>query len=254
MNMNKVPIMDLTGAHTGEIELPDVFDEVYRPDLIKKAVLSAQANRLQVYGPTLYAGMQTSADNWGPGRGMARVPRIKNGNRVARITQARGGRKAHPPKVEKDYSEKINKKERIKAIKSAIAATANSELVRQRGHRFEANLPIIAVDEFQDIQTTKQVAGFMEAINVYDDVLRAKNGKHIRAGGGKRRGRKYKKPKSILIVVDQDNGVGRAARNLPGVDVVTVSRLNAELLAPGTHPGRLSIWTEAAIKMLGEVM
>lgn len=251
--MSKAQIMDLTGAPKGEIELPEVFDEIYRPDLIKKAVLAAQANRLQVYGPTPYAGMKTSADNWGPGRGVARVPRISTGNRVARIPQARGGRKAHPPKVEKDYSEKINNKERRKAISSAIAATANTELVRQRGHRFEADLPVVAADEFQDIQTTKEAAEFMEAVKVYDDVLRAKNGKHIRAGGGKRRGRKYKKPKSLLIVVGQDNGIGRATRNLAGVDVVTIDRVNAELLAPGTHAGRLAIWTESAIKALGEV-
>ncbi|MCD4799937.1 MAG: 50S ribosomal protein L4 [Methanosarcinales archaeon] len=250
--MSKAKIMDITGASKGDIELPAVFDEMYRPDLIKKAVLAAQANRLQVYGPTPYAGMQTSAANWGPGRGVARVPRIKTGNRVARITQARGGRKAHPPKVEKDYSEKINKKERYKAINSAIAATTNPELVRNRGHRFDAELPIVADDEFQDIKTTKGVIGFMEAINVYDDVIRAKNGKHIRAGGGKRRGRKYKKPKSLLIVIGEDNGIVRAARNLSGVDVINVNRLNAELLAPGTHAGRLAIWTESAIKVLGE--
>jgi len=251
--MNKAQIIDLTGTPKGEIELPDIFNEIYRYDLIKKAVLAAQANRLQVYGPTLYAGMKTSADNWGPGRGLSRVPRIKSGNRVARISQARGGRKAHPPKIEKDYSEKINKKERIKAIRSAIAATANPELVRQRGHRFEANLPFIVEDEFQDIQATKEVVGFMQAANVYEDIIRAKNGKHIRAGGGKRRGRKYKKPKSILIIINQDNGIVRAARNLSGVDVVTVGRLNTELLAPGTHAGRLAIWTESAIKTLGEV-
>jgi large subunit ribosomal protein L4e len=250
--MSKAKIMDITGASKGDIELPAVFDEMYRPDLIKKAVLAAQANRLQVYGPTPYAGMQTSATNWGPGRGVARVPRIKTGNRVARITQARGGRKAHPPKVEKDYSEKINKKERYKAINSAIAATANPELVRNRGHRFDAELPIVADDEFQGIKTTKEVIGFMEAINVYDDVMRAKNGKHIRAGGGKRRGRKYKKPKSLLIVIGEDNGIVRGARNLSGVDVINVNRLNAELLAPGTHAGRLVIWSESAIKVLGE--
>ena len=250
--MSKAKIMDITGVSKGDIELPAVFDEIYRPDLIKKAVLAAQANRLQVYGPTPYAGMQTSADNWGPGRGVARVPRIKTGNRVARITQARGGRKAHPPKVEKDYSEKINKKERYRAINSAIAATANPELVQSRGHRFDAELPIVAADGFQDIKTTKEVIGFMEAINVYDDVIRAKNGKHIRAGGGKRRGRKYKKPKSLLIVIGDDNGIVRAARNLSGVDVINVNRLNAELLAPGTHAGRLVIWTESAINILGE--
>lgn len=251
--MSKAQIIDLTGTSKGEIELPDIFNVAYRPDLIKKAVLAAQANRLQVYGPTPYAGMKTSADNWGPGRGMARVPRIKTGNRVARISQARGGRKAHPPKVEKDYSEKINKKEILKAIRSAIATTIDDDLVRHRGHKFETALPVVAVDEFQDLKTTKEVVRFMEAVKVYDDIIRSKNGKHIRAGGGKRRGRKYKKPKSILIIVNQDNGIGRAARNLSGVDVIAVKRLNVELLAPGTHAGRLAIWTESAIKTLGEV-
>lgn len=251
--MSKIKIRDMTGTPRGEMEMPAIFKETYRPDLIKKAVLSAQANRLQVYGPTLYAGMQTSADNWGVGRGVARVPRIKNGNRVARITQARGGRRAHPPKLDKDYSEKINKKESSRAKRSAIAATANPELVKMRGHRFNVDLPIVVVDEFQDVKTTKEVASFMEAIKVYDDVIRAKQGRHIRAGCGKRRGRKYKKPKSLLIVVGQDNGIGRAARNLSGVDVTTVGRLNSEMLAPGTHAGRLTIWTELAVRTLGEL-
>ena len=44
----------------------------------------------------------------------------------------------------------------------------------------------------------------------------------------------------------------KAAKNLPGVDVVTVDNLNVELLAPGTHPGRLTIWTQSAIEKLKE--
>jgi large subunit ribosomal protein L4e len=91
----------------------------------------------------------------------------------------------------------------------------------------------------------------MEAVQVMDDIERAKV-KTIRAGKGKLRGRKYKRSKSILIVTDEDKGIFRAARNLSGVDVITCDQLNAELLAPGTSPGRLTIYTEAAIAKLEE--
>jgi large subunit ribosomal protein L4e len=39
----------------------------------------------------------------------------------------------------------------------------------------------------------------------------------------------------------------RAARNLAGVDVATAREVNAEDLAPGAHPGRLTLWTESAV-------
>jgi large subunit ribosomal protein L4e len=80
--------------------------------------------------------------------------------------------------------------------------------------------------------------------------MRAKNGRHIRAGKGKLRGRKFKSRKSVLIVAGNDGGLGKAARNLPGVDFVTVERLNAELLAPGTKAGRLTVWTESSLEKL----
>jgi large subunit ribosomal protein L4e len=242
--------IDLTGKVIREIELPDVFDVDYRPDLIKKAVLAAQANRLQPYGPRLYAGMDTSARSWGSGRGVAQVPRLANSSRAARVPQAKGGRRAHPPKPEADRSEKVNTKERRYAIRSAIAATTDPTLVSLRGHIFDAELPIVAENALEDLDKTKQVIEFLQAIGVYDDVLRAKYGKHIRAGRGKLRGRKYKHKKSILIVAGEDAPILKAARNLSGVDVTTVDSLNAELLAPGTHAGRLTIWTESAIEKL----
>ncbi|MHC1585382.1 MAG: 50S ribosomal protein L4 [Candidatus Syntropharchaeia archaeon] len=246
----KGEVIDLSGNIVDVITLPAVFEEPYRPDLIKRAVLAAQANRLQPYGPNKYSGMRTSAESWGTGRGMSRVPRIKTGSRAARVAQAVGGRKAHPPKPEKILREKINKKERIKAIRSAIAATINEEIVRKRGHRFSAKLPIIVEDDFEKLEKTRDVQRFFEVVGVWEDVLRAKK-KKIRAGKGKMRGRRYKRKKSILIVISNDNGIRKAARNLPGVDCVKVEELNAELLAPGTHPGRLTIWTRSAISRLG---
>ena len=242
--------IDLSGNVVRKIELPAVFDSDYRPDLIKKAVLAAQANRLQPYGPRLYAGMETSARSWGSGRGVAQIPRLVNSSRAARVPQARGGRRAHPPKPETDRTEKVNTKERRYAIRSAIAATTDPTLVSLRGHIFEAELPIIAENALENLEKTKQVIDFLTAAGVYDDVLRAKYGRHIRAGRGKLRGRKYKHKKSVLIVAGGNAPILKAARNLPGVDVATVDFLSTELLAPGTHAGRLTIWTEAAIEKL----
>ncbi len=245
-------IIDLSGNMAKKIT-SKLFDEPYRPDLIKKAVLSAQANRQQPYGAHMYAGMRTSAEGWGPGRGVSRVARLKNSSKAARIPQAVKGREAHPPKPEKDRTEKVNDKERKKAIKSAIAATGNLELVKKRGHIFSAELPLVAVDELSSLKKTKDVKSFMEAAHVWEDIERAKD-TTIRAGKGKLRGRRYKNTKSILIVAAEDKGIVKAARNLAGVDIVTLGDLNAELLAPGTHAGRLTIYTESAIVKLQEAM
>ena len=241
-------IIDLSGNAKKKITTA-LFDEPYRPDLIKKAVLAAQANRQQPYGPHMYAGMRTSAEGWGPGRGVSRVARLKNSSKSARIPQAVKGRQAHPPKPEADRTEKINDKERKKAIKSAIAATGNLELVQKRGHKFSAQVPLVAVDELSALTKTKDVKSFMEAAHVWDDIERAKD-TTIRAGKGKLRGRRYKNTKSILIVTAEDKGIVKAARNIAGVDIVTFDQLNAELLAPGTHAGRLTIFTESAIEKL----
>ncbi|WP_342304289.1 50S ribosomal protein L4 [Methanolobus sp. ZRKC5] len=244
-------IIDLSGNAKGDIDLPDVFDEAYRPDLIKRAVLAAQANRYQPYGPRMYSGMDTSARSWGSGRGAAQIPRIVNGSRAARVPQAVGGRRAHPPKPEADKTEKVNKKERRMAIRSAIAATIDAELVKGRGHRFDAQLPLVAADELETVEKTKDVISFLQNAGVYDDVIRAKDGRNIRAGKGKIRGRRYKNKKSLLIVATCDSPLMISARNLPGVDIVSVDALNAELLAPGTHAGRLVVWTESAMSSLG---
>ncbi len=247
-----INIIDLSGNVTKKLS-STLFDEPYRPDLIKKAVLVSQANRRQPYGAHMYAGMRTSAEGWGPGRGVSRVARLKNSSKSARIPQAVKGREAHPPKPETNREEKINNKERNRAIKSAIAATGDEQLVKKRGHRFSAQLPLVVADEFASLTKTKDVKSFMEAAKVWNDILRAKV-KRIRAGKGKLRGRTYKQAKSILIVTSEDKGIVKAARNIAGVDVVTYDNLNAELLAPGTCAGRLTIYTESAIAKLQEAM
>jgi large subunit ribosomal protein L4e len=239
-------VHDLDGGEAGDVDLPEVFETPYRPDLIRRAVRAAQANRKQRYGSDPYAGMRTPAESFGSGRGMAHVPRENGQGR--RVPQTVGGRKAHPPKAEKDRGEKVNKKERKLAVRSAIAATADPELVRERGHQFDEDLelPLVVSDDFEDLVKTKEVVALLEDLGVHADIERADEGKTVRAGRGTTRGRKYKQPKSILFVTSGEPS--KAARNLAGADVATAREVNAEDLAPGTHAGRLTIFTESALE------
>lgn len=246
----KAKVFDLNGEVQEEIELPRVFETEYRPDIIRKAVHAIQSNRRQAYGPNPLSGINYSAENWGPGFGYARVPRLKTGRRAAIVPQAVKGRQAHPPKVQKVWKEKINKKEMKKALCSAIAACANPQLVSERPHVFDGDLPKIVADDFETLKKTKEVIGVLKALGLYGDVERAKARKRYRAGKGKMRGRRYVGKKSLLIVVGNDSEVLRAARNLPGVDAVAARNLNVELLAPGAKAGRLTLWTRSAINFL----
>jgi large subunit ribosomal protein L4e len=238
-------VRDLNGEDAGTVDLPEIFETAYRPDLIKRAVLAAQANRKQAYGADPYAGLRTPAESFGSGRGMAHVPR-ENGQ-GARVPQTVGGRKAHPPKAEKDQGKGINDKERKLAIRSAVAATGDAERVAERGHAIDPalDLPLVVTDDFEALVKTREVVDVLESLGVHADVERADEGRTVRAGQGKARGRKYREPKSILFVTSEEPST--AARNLAGADVTTAAEVNAEELAPGTHAGRLTVWTESAV-------
>ena len=246
----KATVRDLDGDDAGEIELPEVFETTFRPDLIKRAVLAAQANRQQDSGTDEYAGLRTPAESFGSGRGLAHVPR-QNG-RAREVPQAVSGRRAHPPKAETDRGLEINKKERQLATRSAIAATADADAVSDRGHAFDDDLelPLVVSDEFEELLKTKEAVELLEALGVYADVERAEDGKTVRAGRGTTRGRKYKTPKSILVVTSEEPSL--AARNLAGVDVTTAAEVHAEDLAPGTLAGRLTLWTESAVEEVAD--
>ena len=254
-----VTVYGLDGKAVGKVRIPKVFQTPIRPDVIKRAVLAIQTHRLQPQGRDVMAGKRTSAESWGARHGVSRVPRVK-GSRYPRASQGAfapmtvGGRAAHPPKVEKVIRKEINKKERRLAIRSAIAATAVKELVAKRGHVVDEvkNFPLVVDDALEDLERTRDVREVFKNLGLWPDVERASERK-VRAGKGKMRGRRLKKRKGPLIVVSKDGGIFKAARNLPGVDVVLVKDLNAELLAPGTHPGRLTVWTKSAFTALDEL-
>jgi len=245
----KAQVKSLDGAVSKNIELPEIFSEAYRPDLIKKAVMALQSTRRQPHGTDPFAGIRSSAVGWGSGRGSSHVPRIKNGSRAAKVPQAKGGREAHPPKVAKVLIKEINQKEKQKAFRSAVAASVNTELVRGRGHVFEGDVPVVLEDKFESIGKTAEIITALTSAGVYNDVVKAKDSRKVRAGKGKLRGRRMKQRKSILIVTAEKPL--SAARNLSGVDAVTVDQLNVEHLAPGMLAGRLTVWTESALTRLG---
>ena len=238
-------VHDLDGGDAGSVELPGVFETPFRPDLIGRAVTVAQANRKQAYGADEFAGMRTPAESFGSGRGLAHVPRSENVAR--RVPHAVSGRRAHPPKAEKDQTKDLNDKERRLAVRSAIAATTDVALVADRGHAFDEDLdlPLVVSDEFESLEKTQEALGVLEALGVDADIERADEGRSVRSGRGTSRGRKYRQPKSLLVVTSEEPS--RAARNLAGVDVATAREVNAEDLAPGAHPGRLTLWTESAV-------
>ncbi len=259
-----------------KIELPSSFSSVVRPDLIRKAVRSARANRRQPYGSRPHVGkrdpmpgMRHSVEWWGKGRGVSRIMRISGMRRGAQNPHTVGGRRAHGPKVEKDWSVKMNARERRLARSSALAATLDADVVSARGHRLDDDveqLPIILgeysevvggnevhyenFDSFPLGKATRKIRAIFESIGLGADLNRARDGRHQRAGRGKMRGRRIRQPKSILVVVARKEGLEKAARNLPGVDVVAASELSTEDLAPGGDIGRLTVFTRAGLEAL----
>ena len=257
MNAN---VLNLQGSVKSTIEMPSAFDETVREDLIRRAVLAEQSTQRQPQGHSLLAGMNTTARYYGTmssyrsGRhmGIAIRPRQKLGGGrqgdVRRIPSAVKGRRAHPHRIEKTLIESINKKEYQKAIRSAASATVKAEYVAKK-HVVDAKVPLILSDEIESIKKTKDLMKVLETLKISNDLARSKD-PSIRKGLRRLAQRRHFR-KSLLIVVGKDNGVVKAARNIPGVDACTTSTVRANLLAPGGVPGRVTLWSESAVKSLG---
>jgi len=201
------------------------------------------------------AGKRTTAESRGTGSGIARVPRLKGGGRAKFAPSTVGGRQPHPPTANKTIVKRISKKESRLALMSAIAATASKATVKSRGHEIAnvLEIPIVVTDDIAELKRTKDFEKTLSNLGLVDDVSRVKDSRKIRAGKGKRRGRKMKQAVGPLIIISEDKGLQEAAANIPGLDVALVNALNAELLAPGTHPGRLTVWSHSALEKVGKI-
>jgi len=251
----KMPVYDMKGGKKGEISLGKVFSVSVRADIIRRAFNAESAGMRQPYGSDKLAGMRSSAHYHGKrgyrfsmmNREMARMRRIHGHgflNFTARIVpQAVKGRRAHPPKTEKIWKKKVNKKEKRLALLSAIAATGQKDYIASRSHRIDSvkDLPIVLEDNVQKLKKTKEVVAVMEALGLKDEMETRL--KKVRSGKGKSRGRKYKKRRGPLIIVND-----KLTACPPGFDVVNIKDLTVSDLAPGGDPGRLCVWTESSIK------
>jgi large subunit ribosomal protein L4e len=248
LDSKSVKVIGVDGKDIGDVQLPEVFNSPVRLDVISRAVIAQQSRSFQPQGRNHMAGKRTTAESFGVGRAMSRVPRISEpplSGQGAFAPGTVGGRLAFPPTPLKKLIKQINRKERRLALKSAIAFTASKEAVKERGHRFDDDLefPLVVSDELEKYSRASEARALMMTLGVWDDIERVQDTVKIR---------NHKKKHRIgpLVVVSDSRMAGKAFGNLAGVDVVAVKDLSVEALAPGTRPGRLTIWTESAVKEL----
>ena len=250
-------VYNLEGKKVEDLELPEIFNTPVRPDLIRRAFIAAWSKKFTPYGKSPLAGRKVVAWSVGKGYDMARIRRIEGFGRAAMAANVVGGYRVRAPKPYMKLVRFINKKEKLAALKSAIAATKDPVLVQFRGHRidFVHELPIVVVEDFENLTKTRDVRKVLLNLGLQAELDRVKEGRRVRAGKGKRRGRKYKRRKGPLIIVsNKDAPVIRAARNLEGIDVKVVDNLSVINLAPGGWPARLTIWTKSAILRLPKII
>merc|ERR1711950_109903 len=237
--------------------LPAVFKAPIRPDIVSFIHHEVAKNHRQAYAVNRDAGHQTSAESWGTGRAVARIPRVRGGGthrsgQGAFGNMCRGGRMFAPTKTWRRWHRKINVAQKRYAMCSAIAATGVPALVMAKGHVISGinEVPFVVSDKVQGFQKTKEAVEFLRRSKAWADVAKVYATKRMRAGKGKLRNRRTVMKRGPLVIYDQDQGLTKAFRNIPGVDTINVERLNLLKLAPGGHVGRFCIWTESAFKKL----
>merc|ERR1719276_152437 len=217
-------------------------------------------NKRQAHGVARNAGHQTSAESWGTGRAVSRIPRVGGGG-TSRSGQGafgnmcRGGRMFAPTKTWRKWHRKINTTQKRYAVTSALAASAVPALVMARGHSVEEvpEIPLVLDSSLEATKKTSAAKDILSAVGALADVEKASDSKKIRAGKGKMRNRRYTLRRGPLVIYKENDGISQAFRNLPGVELCCVSRLNLLQLAPGGHVGRFCVWSQAAVDELSTI-
>jgi len=254
-------VYQIDGKVEKKITLPSVFTKSYNEGIVRRALLSEQSTRYQPQGHYLLAGLQTTAiyvgrySTYRTGRhvGQAIRPRQKLAKGamgdVRRIPSAVKGRRAHPHKIEKNLVERINRKEYVLALESAIAGTAKADAVRKNHAYSGETFPIVVSSQIEKIGKTSELLKVLAALSLMDDVERSHDPK-IKPGMRRKVRRRYFR-NSVLIIAKDAALLSRSGRNIPGVEVSSVSALDVEKLAPGANP-RLTVWSESAIPEIEE--
>lgn len=242
-----------------QVPMPAVFTAPIRDDTVQFVHSNMAKNRRQAHGLFWKAGHQHSAESWGTGRAVARIPRI-GGSGTSRSGQAafgnmcRKGRLFAPLKTWRKWHRKVNMNQKRHAVASALAAAAVAPLVLARGHHVNSVPELPLVVDSMNVESTKAMLATLHGLGASNDLARVRASKSSRAGSNKQRYSRFKMAKGPLVVYGDENPlVKRTARNLPGVDTCSVHRLNLLQLAPGGHMGRFVIFTKDAFSHLNHV-
>lgn len=256
----QVKVFGLNGKELKSVDVPAVFNAPIRPDLIHFIHTNMAKNTRQAYAVSQLSGLQTPAESWGPGRAVARVPRVPgSGTRrcgqAARANFTRKGRMYGATQTIRRWHRKMNVNQKRYAVASAIAASAVNGFVSAKGHLIEhlPQLPMVISSEIEDIVHTKDALRFFKSIGLKDEMERVKNSKAMRAGKGKARNRRYTCRVGPMVIVSNTANCDKGFRNIPGVKVANVHSLSLVDLCPGGHPGRLLIWSEKAYNKLNDI-
>jgi large subunit ribosomal protein L4e len=242
------------------VKLPAVFRAPIRTDVVNFVHTNIRKNKRQPYAVSREAGHQTSAESWGTGRAVARIPRVRGGGthrsgQGAFGNMCRGGRMFAPIRVWRRWHRKVNRNQRRYAVVSAIAASGVPALVMSKGHLIQEvpEFPLVVSDKIQEYNRTKQAVQFLRKIKAWNDIEKVYKSKRFRAGRGKMRNRRRVQRLGPVVVYANDSGLTKAFRNIPGIETINVEKLNLLRLAPGGHVGRFVIWTESAFRKLDEL-
>merc|ERR1711874_16219 len=250
-----------TNEVLSEVRLPHVFMAPVRNDVVSFVHDQLSRNTRQAHGVDPKAGMKHSAESWGTGRAVARIPRVSGSGthgsgQAAFGNMCRKGRMSHPLHTWRRWHRKVNVKQRRHALASAVAASACVPLVMARGHRVMnvPMLPLVVDDTVSQVSRTKEFINLLKTFGAWDDVRRVVASRKMRAGKGKLRNKRFKARRGVLVVAhDGCESLRRSVRNVPGVDICNINRLNIRQLAPGGHLGRFCVWTQSAFNALEKI-
>merc|ERR1712119_44827 len=252
-----INVYSKTGEKVGTAKCPAVMKAPIRPNLVTEVHNDLAKNHRQPYAVKDIAGEQTSAESWGTGRAVARIPRVRGGGthrsgQAAFGNMCRGGRMYARTKTWRRWHRRCNITQRRYAVCSALAASALPALVMAKGHKIEnvPEIPLVVSDKVQAFKKTKQAVTLLKRLKAYEDIKKVMKTRRIRAGVGKRRNRRHVQKRGPCIIYDQDEGISKAFRNIPGTTLISVDRLNLLKISPGGHVGRFLIWTESAARRL----
>jgi len=256
-----VGVYGTTKDVTSSVSLPIVFTAPIRPDLVHDVHSRMALNRRQAYAVSEKAGHQTSAESWGTGRAVARIPRVPGGGthragQAAFGNMCRGGRMFAPTKTWRKWHRRISVTQKRHAYATALSASAIPALVMARGHKIDqvSEIPFVLDNKAVDtIDKTSAAVALLKSFSAYEDVQKVADSMTMRCGKGKMRNRRWTQRRGPLVIYNKSGPMVKAFRNIPGVELCSVQKLNLLQLAPGGHIGRFIIWTKDAFEHLDQL-